>query len=164
MPHRVAYLPLEAIDGGLDLRHAVKYRSWRFLVHEKRAGAGEQHVPIAAATAAGQTATAAEQEVYELGEVNEGPFVAGTVKAIAVAEQLEEVRIGRFEAFFLIVPSVYVAALWLQNRGGGPDIILTIPPSNPGLTPYQPMSPAEFIGIICRLASNPNNPYAVKSR
>jgi hypothetical protein len=154
MPHRLAYLPLQTIKPEMELRKLVEYRSWRFFVHEKRdnAGAVEQHVPIAAATAAGD-------EAYELGEVNEGPFVAGTVKAISVAEELEEVSKGRFEPVFLIVPAVYVAALWLQNLEGGSDIILTIPPSNPALLAYQPMSPVEFIKVVHQLAWIACSPY-----
>jgi len=129
---------------------------WRFLVHEKRPrlaasdGAkteSEEYTPIAAATAvltAGST--------YELGELNEGPFVTGTEEAVRRAEKSEEVRKRRFDALMLIVPAIYVAALWLWDRDGEADTVLTIPPSNPALVPYQPMTTAAFLDVVHRLA------------
>jgi hypothetical protein len=141
------------------LRKVAENRSWRFLVHERRSAiakdgtpsGAEEHVPIAAATAAATGAKDGAEE-YQLGELNEGPFVEGTEKAIRSAEELEEVRKGHFEASLLIAPAVYVAALWLQNRDGDSDIILTIPPSNPALVPYRPMTPEAFLDVLHGLA------------
>jgi hypothetical protein len=159
MPHRLAYLHLDDIRRGADLRKVAEVRSWRFLVHERQSAVAkdgiasdmEEHVPIAAATAAATGAKEGAEE-YHLGELNEGPFVEGTEKAIRAAEELEEVRKGHFEVFLLIVPAVYVAALWLQNHDDGADIILTIPPSNPALVAYRPMTPKAFLEILHGLA------------
>jgi hypothetical protein len=156
MPHRVAYLPLEGIHRTANLRKAARLGSWRFLVHEKQRRAitengvtskKDEYVPIAAATA-GMTQAA----TYQLGEINEGPLVKGTEEAIRRAEMLEEVRQGSFEALLLMVPAVYVAALWLQDRNGESDIILTIPSSNPALVPYHPMTSAAFLTTLHELA------------
>jgi len=99
-----------------------------------------------------ESAAATHESTYELGDLNEGPFVAGTDKAIRRAEMLPEVQNGRFEAFLLVVPALYVAALWLQDRDGDADLLLTIPPSNPALEPYAPMTSAAFLDIVRNLA------------
>ncbi|XSC44861.1 hypothetical protein ACF1BQ_000410 [Bradyrhizobium sp. RDT10] len=153
MPHRIAYLPLGNIRRAVSLRAAATIGSWRFLIHEKKRrvvasnDGREEPVPIAAATMV-TTASA----TYELGELNEGPFVAATEEAIRRAEKLPEVQKGRFEALLLIVPAVHVAALWLQDRDGDADLLLTIPPSNPALVPYRPMTSAAFLDIVHSLA------------
>jgi len=107
----------------------------------------DEYVAVAAVTAimirAGE---------YRLGEVNQGPFVEGTERAIRTAEKLDEMRKRRFDYFFLIVPGIYVAALWLQDRDGEADILLTIPPSNSALVADRPMAAAEFLDILQDLA------------
>lgn len=113
----------------------------------------EKHVPIAAATAA-----KTKGAKYELSDLNEGPFVEGTEKAIRIAEGLEEVRKGNFEAFLLVVSTVYVVALWLQDRDGDADILLTIPPVNRALVPYRPMTQAAFLDTIRGMAKKTLSP------
>jgi hypothetical protein len=151
MPHRVAYLPLDKTRRDANLREDALIGPWRFIVYERRRRDAnerpvtdiDQYVPIAAATA---DPTAAAQ--YELGELNEGPFVAGTDNAIRLAENLEAIQKGDFEAFLLTVPAVHVVALWLQDRGGHEDILMPIPPSNPTLVAYQPVTPRAFLDIL----------------
>jgi hypothetical protein len=156
MPHRVAYLALERIHRTASLREVTRLGSWRFLVHEKQRRVitengvtteKDEYVPIAAAIA-----DRTKAGTYQLGEVNEGPFVIGTEEAVGRAEVFEEVRRGRFEVLLLMVPAVYVAALWLQDRNGDSDIVLTIPPSNPALVPYQPMRSTDFLTGLRELA------------
>lgn len=154
-PHCIAYLHLRDIHAGVSLRKAVEVGRWRFLVHKKQrsGGAGrkgkEEHVPVAAATVDGDVVKG-----YELTELNEGPFVEGTENAIHLAEEMDEVRAGRFEPVLLVVPALYVAALWLLNRNGdeNTDILLIIPPSNPALVAHKPTRPNQFIDILHRLA------------
>jgi hypothetical protein len=78
--------------------------------------------------------------------------VATTEEAIRRAEKLQEVQKGRFEALLLIVPAIHVAALWLQDRDGDADLLLTMPPSNPALVPYRPMTSAAFLDIVRNLS------------
>jgi hypothetical protein len=153
MPHRIAHLPLDSIRSTISLRAAATIGNWRFLIDEKKRrevasnDAQDEFVPIAAAT---MVITAAQ--TYELGELNEGPFVAATEEAVRRAEMLPEVQKGRFEALLVIVPAVYVVALWLQERDSDADLLLTLPPSNPGLVPYQPMTSTAFLNIVHKLA------------
>jgi len=150
MPHRVAYLPFDRVKPELDLRKAAEMGSWRFLIHEKQVEAGaETFVPIAAATAI------AVHDGYQFGDLNNGPLVAGTEQAVRRAENLEQVRNGRFETYLLMIPSLYVVALWLQDRGGygKTDIYLPMPPSHSDLRPFAPMRSAEFVKVLNRLAA-----------
>lgn len=157
MPHRVAYLPFGGVRRDRELRKAAQMGSWRFLVHERqvavagknRAADEETFLPIAAVTA---TIIGAD---YKFGELSAGPFVEGTEEAIRRAEKLEQVRRGRFEACLLVVPSFYVVALWLQDRGGygKTDILLPIPPSHSDLCPFEPMSEAAFVGILNKVTT-----------
>jgi hypothetical protein len=140
MPHRVAYLPAERIELGIDpahapqfLRQATQIRNWRFLVQEKRqrkaANGGEQtaeYESIAAATVA-----TTDDENFELGDLNEGALVADTEYAIRFAETLNKVEKSCFEAFLLIAPGFYAAALWLQECDPNADIVLPIPILHP---------------------------------
>jgi hypothetical protein len=145
MPHRVEFLALG------DLRRDTipkneKADFWRFLVLENRE-------PIAAATAARD-----ETGGFEFGGLDEGPFVSGTEKAIRQAEALGKVSEGQFEAVLLVVPALYVVALWLQalsspaanGHSGEADLLIAIPPSNPALDPGEPMSPVSFLEALRR--------------
>ncbi|MFK4657749.1 hypothetical protein ABIF97_007683 [Bradyrhizobium japonicum] len=157
LPHRIAYLAFGKIRRADDLRAAAAIGNWRFLVIEakRRTAAddsgGEEQEPIAAATIVKSAATTYEA-TYELGDLNEGPFVAATSEAVRRAEKLPEVRNGAFEAFLLTVPAVHVTALWLQDRHGYADLLLTMPPSDLALEPYRPMASAAFLDVVQDLA------------
>ena len=157
MPHRVAYLPAERIEPGIDpahapqfLRQATQIRNWRFLVQEKRqrkaANGGEQtaeYESIAAATVA-----TTDDENFELSDLNEGALVADTEYAIHFAETLNKVEKSCFEAFLLIAPGFYVAALWLQERDPQCDIVLRIPVLPSALADRN--TPGEFLKFLLK--------------
>ncbi len=156
-PHRVAYLPLSEIRRGRSLRAIAQFQSWRFLIQEPRRAAAaeadatappERHVAIASATAA-----RSEDGDYRLAGVTEGPLVEGTEMAVRKAEELDAVHKGRFEPILLVAPAIYVAALWLQQRDGPDDIVLTIPPSNPALKAYEPMPASAFVDALAKIAA-----------
>lgn len=154
MPHRIAHLPLGNVHRGSRLRTAAVLGSWRFLIHERKRRmtpddvANEEYVPIAAAT----MVTRAASETYELGDLNEGPLVAMTEGAIRSAEVLPEVRKGQFEVLLLMVPAVQVTALWLKDREGDADLLLTIPPSSQTLVSSRPMASTAFLDMVDRLS------------
>ena len=171
LPHRIAYLAFGKIRRADKLRAAAKLGNWRFLVIEAKrrtaaddGGGGEEQEPIAAATIVKSAATTYET-TYELGDLNEGPFVAATSEAIRRAEKLPEVREGRFEAFLLTVPAVHVTALWLQGYQdchGDADLLLTLPPSDQALEPYRPMASAAFLAVVQDLARKVTSEYATR--
>jgi hypothetical protein len=145
MPHRVEFLALGDVRRG-TIPRKQKADCWRFLVLEEREA-------IAAATA-----IRAETELFEFGGLDEGPFVRGTEEAILRAEAFLEGREEQFEAVLLLVPAVYVVALWLQALSGkaasdhspDADLLIAIPPSNPALDPAEPMTPASFLEALRR--------------
>jgi hypothetical protein len=144
MPHRVEFLAFRDIRRE-TIPKKEKTDCWRFLVLE---GA----TPIAAATA-----IRAESEKFEFGGLDEGPFVRGTQRAVSRAEDYLGGK-GEFEAVLLLVPSRYVAALWLQapasqaaaGHSSEDDLLLAISPSNPALDPDVPMAPVAFLDTLRR--------------
>lgn len=143
MPHRVEFLALGEIRRDMIAKRE-KTDCWRFLVLEERE-------PIAAATAVRD-----EGGGFEFGGLDEGPFVRGTEEAIRRAEALPEGLEGQFEAVLLLVPAVYVVALWLQNLSspaanahpGEADLLIAMPPSNPALDLGEPMTPLSFLAAL----------------
>ena len=152
LPHRVEFLALGDLrrDGIRRdrVRTDAKADCWRFLVLEERE-------PIAAATA-----FRAGDAGFAFGDLNEGPFVKATADAIVRAEALAEVRDGQFEAALLVVPALYVLALWLQSlprqaadgRPGEADLLIALRSSNPALDPEEAMAPAPFFETLGRQA------------
>jgi hypothetical protein len=61
-----------------------------------------------------------------------GPFVAAIQQAVATGEHLDEVVTGTYELRALIVPSIYLQALWLKDLAGSNDIIISFKPTSPG--------------------------------
>jgi hypothetical protein len=88
-----------------------------------------------------------------LGQVNEGPFVTGTEDAIRRAEQLDQVRRGKFAPVFLLVPAVYVAALWLEDEQSTADLVMVMPPVPKDFTPFSAMPVPPFVASLERLAA-----------
>jgi hypothetical protein len=114
-PHRVAYLSLDQVRRGRDLREATQPAGWRFLIQD-----GDKVIAAARVVEDGAAA-------YRLGEFSEGAFVTGTEQVVRFAEREEVVQNGHFEPVLLMAPEIFVIALWLQNLGGGVDYILTVP-------------------------------------
>jgi hypothetical protein len=160
MPHRVEFLALG------DLRRDTIPKKaepdcWRFLVLQERASdtvdGGGDRPAIAAVTAVRPKANG-----FEFGGLNEGPFVEGTEKAIRQAEALIGDREGQFEAVLLVVPALYVVALWLQDlssdapssHSSEADLLIPIAPSNPALDLDQPITPASFLKAVRRIGAH----------
>jgi len=146
LPHRVEFLGRGDLRGDAIPRKE-KADCWRFLVLQERAA-------VAAATAF------REGERFAFGDLNEGPFVKGTEDAILRAEAIDAVGQGQFEAALLVVPALYVVALWLQDLSrqaadgnpGKTDLLIALAPSNPALKPTEPMTLASFLAAVRRQA------------
>jgi hypothetical protein len=140
-PHRVAQIPLDMIRTGMELRSAALDQGWRFLlVDNDRA--------IAAATA-----IQVNNEAYRFGYLNEGPFVEGTERAVEQAEADNIIQQGHFEPLLLMVPALYVMALWLKDRIDTADLVLPITPTFGAFT--STLFPvAGFWSVLVRLAND----------
>jgi hypothetical protein len=119
LPH-----PLYLIDARdtLDITHLSKARlvSWRFLVMSET-------TPLAVIELhcdSGGNLSYAKTIV--------GPFVAAIQQAVAAAEGLGEVVRGTYELRALIMPSIYLQALWLKDLVGSNDTVISFKPTSPG--------------------------------
>lgn len=160
LPHRIAYLRLDRLQGTDDLRHAVVIRNWRYLVYREGPAAGgvttEATTAGASVLLAAATASRLEGDAFKFGALNRGPLVEGTEKAIRVAEEEYGLGVqGDFEAYLLLVPSLYVAAVWLKDHeseaDGKSDIVLVLPPARPGFTAYRRLDAGGFIRTLREL-------------
>jgi hypothetical protein len=101
------------------------------------------------------TAEAATNDdgTHRFSHVNEGPFVASAVAALAAAGNLPEVRGGLFERRLLEVPALHSVSLWLHDPGtDGNDVVVPLAPAPPGLAPSGPVDAAAFVDALVPLA------------
>jgi hypothetical protein len=145
VPHRVERLRMEDIRGAT--RRKKKTECWRFLVCARDATGFKA---VAAATA-----VKSRTGGFEFGGINGGSFVEGTESAIRKAEALKEVAKGEFEAVLVVVPALYVVALWLQDRSNdaskvGHKADLLIPLASPAHKLLEPIELAHFLKALDR--------------
>lgn len=134
LPHDVYSLGLDDLVRGATLDDA-RLVGRRFLVM-----AGENAVASAEiARDDGFTAT-------------EGPFVAGTARAVAVAEQDPATAEGNYEVRVLRVPALYFMALWLSGDSGEPDLVIPMDPAPEPFSPGERVSPDELMAHLAELA------------
>jgi hypothetical protein len=81
-------------------------------------------------------------------QVNEGPLVGGTVRAIQTADAQEEVKKGKYEVRLLMVPALYTAALWLVDTTGGRDLAVPLDPAPPPLIANKLISAKELLLVL----------------
>jgi hypothetical protein len=151
-PHRVALLPLDRIGPKTSLRSDARIGGWRFLVHH-----GDRIV-AAANTVAGSRGR------HRFGHLNQGPFVAGTEQAIRYAEAHDSTKQRHFEPIFLMVPALYVAALWLRDLNGDRDRVMIIPHGVASRAAYPMLTERAFVARLVRLAGTSRRRPATRRR
>ena len=139
-PHVVAVLGLNQIRAGMSLRTAAQKKGLRFFVHR-----GDKVVATI-------NSAMHDKGKHGFSNITDGPFVAGTERAIRRAEQLESVRQGRFEPLLLQIPGIQVVALWLRNLETKDDLIMPISPAPKPLRAYDALSTSDFVVAITELA------------
>ena len=108
---------------------AAELRSWRYLIEHS----GEV---VASADA---VIDAEGKPVFS--HVNEGPLVNGITSAIHTANSQEMLQRGEYEVRLLMVPALYVAALWFVDTTGAQDHAMPIEPT------FEPLRANEVITI-----------------
>lgn len=126
-PHPVFALSLEDLTSGRGLDAAVQV-GWRYLVSRDDRTLAAVETPM----------TEVEPEL----QLNEGPFVGGTVETIRLVEDLDEVKQRDFELRLLKVVALYTVALWLQ---GDDDILVPMAQCHPALESGGRYSGVEFV-------------------
>jgi hypothetical protein len=140
VPHAVFNLTLAAArEGKAD---AARLTGWRFLL------AVDEHVLASAETRS-------EGGLQTFSHVNAGPFVGGTVEALAVAEKVAEADERQLELRLLNVPAVYLMSVWLQPSGGGQEgdaVFVPIAPAPTGLEANRVYEQSDFLDALRSIA------------
>jgi hypothetical protein len=136
VPHAVYNLTLAAAKEGKA--EAARLTGWRFLL------AVDEHVLASAETRS-------EGGLQSFSHVNAGPFVGGTVEALAVAEKAAEAEERQLELRVLSVPALYLMSVWLQPSGGGQAgdaLFVPIAPAPTGFEPNRVYEQNEFLDAL----------------
>jgi hypothetical protein len=139
-PHAVYDLRADAVAGGGGLESATA-SGFRYLVE------GNGTNIAAAEVHADATGTATL-----LANINFGPFVDATTKALAQVATLPAVQASSYEVRLLRFAAIALMALWLKPDAGGADIIVPLAPAPDGLHAGQSYSEADFLKAIVPLA------------
>lgn len=139
-PHQIAVLRVDRLREANAFRLALEFRGWRFLILD-----GDRVI-------ASTDAVASQRGGFEFGQVNEGPFNGSMEQAIRKAEELPAVQKSHFEPVVVLVPALYIVALWLRSPQEENDIILPLAPAPSELQPFEPLAIKEFMAVARRLA------------
>lgn len=139
-PHAVYDLRADAVARGGGLASASA-SSFRYLVQ-----AGGANI-AAAEVLADATGTATL-----LANLNYGPYVEATARALAQVATLTSVSAGSYEVRLLRFSAIALMALWLKPDSGGADIIYPLAPAPEGLQAEQQYSADDFMKAIRPLA------------
>ncbi len=138
--HPVHNVGLDALAARRPLAEASR-TGWRYLVDSGGAPVASTEVSV---DAAGQPTAFAQ--------VNEGPFVAATARALDQVERRPEVAGGDYEIRLLKVPALYVVTLWLKDLNGDRDLVVPLDPAPPYLEPGRIYTETEFLETLAEPA------------
>ena len=139
-PHAVYDMRADAVAKGGGLASATA-TGFRYLVHSGNAN-----------IAAGEVHTDATGAATLLANINYGPYVEATAKAITQVSELPAVSAGSFEMRLLRFSAIALMALWLKPDAGGADILYPLDPAPAPLQAESAYSAADFFKAILPLA------------
>jgi hypothetical protein len=133
-PHEVYTLALNELVGRDDPLPAARPVGWRYMLSNE-----------------GQVVTSAMTTLNQDGEhrfalFNNGPYVGGTVAALAEAAELPEAADQDMEVRLLTVPALHLTAVWLH--GDQDDVLMPLTPAPPSVTPGQPYPAGELLATL----------------
>jgi hypothetical protein len=140
-PHVVYTLNLDDIARGVGLESA-RPTTWRYLLVR-----GDR------ALASAEVYTQDDLGATGYAHTNEGQFVAETMEAIEVAEELPEVADGEYELRLLRIPALYLMALWLKDQVGDKDLLLPMRPSPTPISAHHAYVESALFEILRPLAT-----------
>ena len=135
----VYHLGLEDLKEKRDIS-AAKHTSWRYLVKHK----GKE--------VASADAVIEDDGSTTFSHVNEGQLVSGLVSALKVANSEVRIRRSDFEVRILMVPSLYIASLWLADMAKGRDYAIPFEPTSAPLTANKLVTIENLVRTLHRLA------------
>jgi hypothetical protein len=119
---------------------SASLKSWRYMVKQ-----GEEVVASADAIIGPD-----KKPVFS--HINEGPLVKGALLGIQAANANDEIKKGQYEVRLLMIPAIYVAALWLVDSAGKRDLAVPIEPNVPPLVANKVIPLTEMMTIVQKLA------------
>ncbi len=138
-PHQVFNLTLEDARAGKSIERA-RSSGWRYLLSV------DDRVVASAETESRKGAR------HAFSHVNSGPFVAGTVEALAVAERVADEQEGELELRLIHVPALYLMSVWLHPSGDGDSVFVPIAPAPSGFEPNRVYTSEEFASRLAEVA------------
>lgn len=157
LPLDLIRLPLNPIEGGphsteekFDLGRSAIVEGWRFYV-----------------SADGQTSIATVRTTsidFRIKEISEGPPVTAVTLGLDAATRHSLVQMPTLRLWQLVVPSLYVMALWLRADAEGEDLLV---PLQPTVRDFQidVVPEAQFAEQLIELAQAARNePWTVVER
>lgn len=142
-PHQVFNLDLGDATRGSVAGYA-RPTGWRYLLEV------DEEIVASAETRSG----AADNHTFS--QVNDGPFVRGTVRAFEVAEEVAGEQPSEMELRLLHVPAIYLMAVWLQparTEDAGGSIFIPIAPTPRAMEANRPYGEDEFAGRLREFAA-----------
>jgi hypothetical protein len=133
-PHEVYVLALADLVRDDDPLPAARPAGWRYLLSQE-----------------GQVVSAAMTTLTEGGEhrfalFNSGPYVGGTVSALAAAADLPEAAAQDLDVRLLTVPALNLTAVWLH--GDQDEVLVPLSPAPAPLDPGRPYSASELLTAL----------------
>jgi hypothetical protein len=167
VPHPVYNLGARSAAGGtLD---DAEVTGWRFLLTADTDVMASAETRIVSSPA--DRGGAGEQA---FAQVTDGPFVRGTVDAVAVAGDAAGQRPERYELRLLHVPAIYLMAVWLHAPDAGDssgdagdrptDLYVPIAPAPAGIEANRAYEADEFRRAVVPLAAAVPPPEADERR
>jgi hypothetical protein len=117
--HRVFNLGLHDLLNVPDPLEAARPVGWRYLLGD------------GADTSAAALTTLTPEGEHKFASFNSGPYVGGTVEALAASREMPEVADDDLEVRLLTVPGLGLTALWLH--GDTRDLLVPIAPAPDGV-------------------------------
>ncbi len=130
-PHPIYFVGLKDLAKG-KLLSTAKLKGWKYLLLN-------ENEPYATA----QLNSNRKKLVFS--HINQGILVERTVRALAFAENLEEVNENDYELRLIDVPGLYVAALWLHGEN---DLIIPLLLGSFPIDKFIVYTEGEFIDLL----------------
>ena len=141
LPHQVYVLGLDDAANG-DVARAQP-SGWRYLLEADRE-----------VVASAETRLESDDQ-HTFSHINEGPFVRGTVRALAVADRAASEHEHALEFAVLHVPALYLMSVWLRPDGrakSDDSLFIPIAPAPAGVEANEVYTSVAFAGLIADLA------------
>ncbi|MCP4221490.1 MAG: hypothetical protein GY765_43100 [bacterium] len=136
-PHKVYILDLDEILSGEAFKNP-KHVSWRYIT--------EDHMI--------EVQLGENEGEFEFTEINQGMHIKDILDKLEIMRKHAKIKTKDYEVSIVMVPALYVMALWLQGEGEIEDIVIPVGLSHPHLCkhPKTMFSPAEFVKILTEAA------------